>query len=87
MPVLLVIQQSLNGIGSITTSKSASAFRVRKFNEIVEVVKFFDKYPLISKKKGDYLLFKEIVSIMSLKEHLTAYAGRVYKRLLILEQP
>ena len=71
MPVLLVIQQSLNGIGSITTSKSASAFRVRKFNEIVEVVKFFDKYPLISKKKGDYLLFKEIVSILSLKEHLT----------------
>ena len=71
LPVLLGIQQSLKGIGSITTSQSASAFRVRKFNEIVEVVKFFDKYPLISKKKGDYLLFKEIVSIMSLKEHLT----------------
>ena len=60
LPVLLVIQQSLNGIGSITTSKSASAFRVRKFNEIVEVVKFFDKYPLISKKKEIIYYLKKL---------------------------
>jgi len=69
--MLLEIQQSLNGIGSISTDQSSCAFRVRKFKEIVEVIKFFDKYPLISRKKGDYLLFKEIVSIMLLKEHLT----------------
>ena len=45
--------------------------RVRKLQELVELVKFFDKYPLITKKIGDYLLFKQIVSIMQLKEHLT----------------
>jgi len=45
--------------------------RVRKINEIIELIKFFDKYPLISRKRGDYLLFKEIVSIMQMKEHLT----------------
>lgn len=39
--------------------------------EIIELIKFFDKYPLISRKKGDYLLFKQIVSIIQLKEHLT----------------
>jgi hypothetical protein len=54
---------------------------------IVELVKFFDKYPLSdctlrkqarfffvlrsAEKKGDYLLFKQIISIMQLKEHLT----------------
>lgn len=32
---------------------------------------FFDKYPLISWKRGDYLLFKQILSIIQLKEHLT----------------
>jgi hypothetical protein len=32
---------------------------------------FFDKYPLISRKRGDYLLFKQILSIIQLKEHLT----------------
>ena len=31
--------------------------------------KFFDKYPLISLKRVNYLLFKQIVSIMQLKEH------------------
>jgi hypothetical protein len=32
---------------------------------------FFYKYPLISRKRGDYLLFKQILSIIQLKEHLT----------------
>jgi hypothetical protein len=39
--------------------------------EIIQLIEFFDKYPLISRKKGDYLLFKKIVSIIQLKEHLT----------------
>ena len=34
-------------------------------------MKFFEEYPLISQKRGDYLLFKQILSIMQLKEHLT----------------
>jgi hypothetical protein len=70
-PLLLAIQHSLGGIGTVSSNQSICAFRVRKFQEVVEVVKFFDKYPLISRKRGDYLLFKQIVSIMELKEHLT----------------
>lgn len=70
-PLLLGIQHSLGGIGTVSSNQSTSAFRVRKFQEVVELVKFFDKYPLISRKRGDYLLFKQIVSIMELKEHLT----------------
>jgi hypothetical protein len=70
-PVLLRIQHSLNGIGTVTSNQSTCTFRVRKLNELVELVKFFDKYPLISWKKGDYLLFKRLISIMQLKEHLT----------------
>jgi len=38
---------------------------------LIELVKFFDKYPLISYKRGEYLLFKQILYIIPLKEHLT----------------
>ena len=68
---MLGIQHSLGGIGTVTSNQSICVFRVRKFIEVLELVKFFDKYPLISKKRVDYLLFKQIVSIMELKEHLT----------------
>ena len=71
LPVLFGIQHSLGGIGTVSSNQSFGAFRVRKFNELVELVKFFDEYPLISQKRGDYLLFKQILSIMQLKEHLT----------------
>lgn len=70
-PVLLGIQHSLGNIGTVDNSQSACTFRVRKLKEIIELIKIFDKYPLISRKKGDYLLFKQIVSIIQLKEHLT----------------
>lgn len=70
-PLLLGIQHSLGGIGIISSNQSSCTFRVRKLNELIELIKFFDKYPLISRKRGDYLLFKQIVSIMQLKEHIT----------------
>ena len=70
-PLLLKIQHSLGGIGTVNSNQSICVFRVRKFQQLLELVKFFDKYPLISKKRADYLLFKQIVSIMELKEHLT----------------
>jgi hypothetical protein len=45
---------------------------VRSIKEISKVIiPHFDKYPLISQKKADYLLFKKIVMIMLQKEHNT----------------
>jgi hypothetical protein len=38
---------------------------------LVSVIKHFDKYPLITFKLADYLLFKEVVGMIQLKEHLT----------------
>lgn len=68
--VILGIQHSLGNIGTVDSSQSTCTFRVRKLQEIIQLIEFFDKYPLISRKKGDYLLFKQIVSIIQLKEHL-----------------
>ena len=70
-PILLRIQHGLGGIGTVASHQSSCALRVKKLNELIELMIFFDKYPLISWKRGDYLLFKQILSIIQLKEHLT----------------
>jgi hypothetical protein len=69
--VIVGIIQSLGYIGTVDIRHSTCNFSVRKLQDIIQLIEFFDKYPLISRKKGDYLLFKEIVSIIQLKEHLT----------------
>lgn len=70
-PILLRIQHSLGGIGTVASHESSCTLRVRKISELIELVKFFYKYPLISYKRGEYLLFKQIIDIIQLKEHLT----------------
>lgn len=46
------------------------AFRVSSPKQILEhILPHFDKYPLISKKRADYILFKRIVELMLNKEH------------------
>ena len=71
--LLLAILRSLGGIGTINSKQSSCAFKenLRSFFFQKMRNKFLDKYPLISLKRGNYLLFKQIVSIMQLKEHNT----------------
>jgi hypothetical protein len=38
---------------------------------INNIIPHFEKYHLISKKRADFLLFKDILSLMSKGEHLT----------------
>jgi hypothetical protein len=35
------------------------------------IIDHFDKYPLLTKKLADYLLFKQAFKLVLLKEHLT----------------
>lgn len=58
-------------IGKIVISKDTCTYRVDKLNDILGVIiPHFDKYPLVTQKLADYILFKEIVSLMKNKEHL-----------------
>jgi hypothetical protein len=60
------------GIGSVTSSKDKCRYIVSSLSQISStIIPHFDKYPLISQKQGDYLLFKDVVSKMLNKEHLT----------------
>jgi hypothetical protein len=59
-------------IGKITIFKDTCSYRVNKLKDILQIIiPHFDKYPLATQKLADYMLFKEIVSLMKNKEHLT----------------
>jgi len=58
------IQNFFGGIGYVTkpNKNSMVEFRVSTLNQIIAVIiPHFDKYPLITKKNSDYLLFKQII--------------------------
>lgn len=46
-------------------------YRVSSLNNLDVIIKHFDKYPLITKKQADYILFKEAVNLIINKEHLS----------------
>ncbi len=69
--LLREIQATLGGVGSISDKQGMAYFRVQSLEQIYNVIiPYFDKYPLISQKLADYILFKEIVMKMMQKEHL-----------------
>ena len=66
--------QSFFGIGAVYTrqDKPISWYRVTNIANINNIIiPHFTLYPLISKKKGDFLLWSKVVEIISNKNHLT----------------
>lgn len=59
-------------MGKVTISKDTANYRVSSLKDINNVIiPHFLKYPLITQKKADFILFKNVVEIMNLKEHLS----------------
>jgi hypothetical protein len=72
LDLLKQIQVYFGGIGAVTCLKDKCYYVVSSLSQISNtIIPHFDKYPLISQKQGDYLLFKGVVSRMLNKEHLT----------------
>lgn len=75
LDLLKLLQRQLGNVGSITVKKNTTQmaqFSVRSLVDLVsKVIPFFDNYPLITQKKADYLLFKEVILMKKNKEHLT----------------
>jgi len=66
------IKDYFGGIGNIYISKDKSRFTVRSLDDILKIILHFDNYPLITKKKCDFILFKEIIHKIIEGEHLSA---------------
>jgi len=46
-------------------------YRVSSLRNLQVIIQHFDKYPLITQKQADYILFKEAVNLIINKEHLS----------------
>lgn len=54
------------GVGSVTQKgKDEHQYRVFSFADLKVIISHFDKYPLISQKRADFELFKEIVELVN----------------------
>ena len=72
LPLLKEIQAYFGGIGRITEGKNNCGYYVSSLEELTTVIiPHFIKYPLITQKLADFLLFKSVVNMVNAKEHLT----------------
>ena len=64
--------QSFLGVGKLYKhGKNSVQYRVESIKDLQVIIDHFDKYPLISAKIVDYILFKKAFYIIKLNEHLT----------------
>jgi hypothetical protein len=65
--------KSYFGVGKISTNHRTESiiYKVISTKDLAVIIAHFDKYPLVTQKHADYLLFKSIVDLMNRKEHLT----------------
>ena len=71
--ILELIKSYFGGVGTISMQNEKSVqYRVSSLKDLNDkIIPHFDKYPLITQKKADFILFKKIISLMNNKEHLT----------------
>jgi hypothetical protein len=66
------IKHYLGDIGNIYTSNTDSSFTVKSLDHLLKIIAHFNDYPLITQKKADFILFKEIIYKIIEGEHLSA---------------
>ena len=61
------------GVGKINNKHGLNSvqLKVNSLDEIETVIAHLEKFPLITKKCADFLLFKEVIHLIKMKEHLT----------------
>lgn len=72
LSLLKEIKAYFGNIGKIAIGKKNCAYYVSSIEDLtVVIIPHLIKYPLITQKLGDFLLFKAAVGIINSKEHLT----------------
>lgn len=63
-------ESNFSGAGGIRKlKKDAINYRVTSAKDLVVIIDHFDKYPLITQKRADFELFKQVIEIMNQGEH------------------
>lgn len=69
---ILYLIQEFFGVGKVYhhAEIEEATFRVGSVKELDVIIKHFNMYPLLTQKLSDFTLFKEVLEIIKLKEHL-----------------
>lgn len=67
------LQQILGGIGSIYSysNRSVVNYSINSIKDLTILINHFDKYPLLTPKAAVNKLFKQIITLINNKKHLT----------------
>jgi hypothetical protein len=57
------------GVGSITNNGYSIHYLVRSVSELKIIIKHFDRYPLLSKKYADFILFKSVFNLVKDRDY------------------
>jgi hypothetical protein len=73
LSLLLQLQQFFNGIGSIHINPTLNKvnYSIDSNKDLIKLIIHLDKYPLLTQKAADFMLFKEVVNLMNNKAHLS----------------
>jgi hypothetical protein len=64
--------KSFFGVGIISKDgENYIKYQVRSIEDLKIIINHFVKYPLITQKQADFLLFKSVFELMYSKQHLT----------------
>lgn len=73
LSLLLQLQEFLGGIGSIHIRSNLDLvnYSIDSKKDLTNLINHLEKYPLLTQKAADFILFKEVVKLMNNKEHLS----------------
>ena len=71
--LLYLLQQHLGGIGSIHLARKRDRvkYSIDSMEDLNKLIFHLEKYPLLTQKAADFLLFKKAVELVNNKAHLT----------------
>ena len=69
--LLIQIKSFFKDVGIIRKNRISVSYKVRNLNDILKVIiPHFNKYPLITQKQSDFIIWKNIVNLISKGEYL-----------------
>lgn len=69
LSILLEIKEFF-GVGNISSNKETALYQVNSIKDLVKVIiPHFELYPLLTKKRADFLLFRLAIELIKQKEH------------------
>ena len=73
LTLLLQLQQFLGGIGSIHISPALNKvnYSIDSIKDLIILISHLEKYPLLTQKGADFILFKKVVNLVQNKDHLS----------------